>query len=247
LARERGASRVGTPPPNSFSDVPGPMKTAVILAGAGRGERLGTDLPKAFVHVGGRTLLDHAVAVVDACPDVDAFVVAVPAGWEDRARETAMRSAKLLAVVAGGQTRQASVGKALSSVPEGFEAILCHDVARPLASPKLFSAVVAALDRAEGAVPTLPPSDTVKRVTDGVVAETLGREALALAQTPQAFRRDALVDAHRQAGGTGATDDAALVERSGYRVVTVPGDERNLKVTGPGDLRLVEALLEADG
>jgi 2-C-methyl-D-erythritol 4-phosphate cytidylyltransferase len=96
-------------------------------------------------------------------------------------------------------------------------------------------------------VPTLPTSETVKRVTAGVVVETLAREDLALAQTPQAFRRHALVDAHQRAGDIEATDDAVLVERSGYRVVAVPGEERNLKVTRPDDVRLAEALLESDG
>jgi 2-C-methyl-D-erythritol 4-phosphate cytidylyltransferase / 2-C-methyl-D-erythritol 2,4-cyclodiphosphate synthase len=225
------------------------MKTVAILPGAGRGRRLAGDRPKAFVVLGGRTLLEHAAAAIEACPDVDAFVVAAPAGWEDRAREIAKGFSKLIAVTSGAETRQGSVHLALAEVPEDFDAVVCHDVARPLASPKLFSAVLSALDRADGVVPAVAVSDTVKRVADGVVVETLVRDELVLVQTPQAFHRRALHDAHRRAAAEGitATDDAALVERAGYRVVLVDGEEGNLKVTRPDDLRRAEALLRADG
>jgi 2-C-methyl-D-erythritol 4-phosphate cytidylyltransferase len=225
------------------------MKTVAILPGAGRGRRLAGGRPKSFVELRGRTLLEHAAAVIEACPDVDAFVVAVPAGWEDRAREIAGGSSKLIAVTSGAETRQGSVPLALAEVPEDFDAVVCHDVARPLASPKLFSAVLGALDHADGAVPAVAASDTIKRVTDGVVVETLVRDELVLVQTPQAFHRRALSEAHRRAAAEGvtATDDAALVERAGYRVVVVAGEEGNLKVTRPDDLRRAEALLRDDG
>jgi 2-C-methyl-D-erythritol 4-phosphate cytidylyltransferase len=225
------------------------MRAAAILAGAGRGERLARDRPKAFVELAGKTLLEHAVAAIEACPDVEAFVVAVPPGWEDRARGIAEHSSKLLDVTSGGETRQASIHRGLPHVREDVDAVLCHDVARPLASPKLYSAVLGALDRADGVVPVLAAADTIKRVAGGAVVETLVRDGLVLVQTPQAFHRRVLDDAHDRAAADGitATDDATLVERAGYRVVIVPGEERNLKVTGPEDLRLAEALLRADG
>lgn len=225
------------------------MRAAAVVAAAGRGERLAGDRPKAFIELAGKTLLEHAVAAIEACPEVEAFVVAAPEGWEGPAREIAGDSSKLLDVTPGRDTRQASIRRGLSHVPEDFDAVLCHDVARPLASPKLYSAVLGALDRAEGAVPALPAAETVKRAAEGAVVETLIRDELVLVQTPQGFHHGVLDDAHRRAAAEAitATDDASLVERAGYRVVIVPGEEWNIKVTGPEDLRLAEALLRADG
>ena len=219
------------------------MSAAAILLAAGRGERLGGELPKAFLSIAGRTLLEWAVAAVDECPDVDAFLVAVPPGQQEAVRPM-VGSPKLEGIVAGGPTRQASVAKSLEALPSRFDVVVCHDVARPLAGAKLFSAVIAALDDAEGAIPVIPIGDTVKRVRDGAVEETLLRDGLAAAQTPQAFRRMALERAHESAEA--ATDDAALLERAGFRVVAIPGDPRNLKVTRPEDLVVAEALLRAD-
>jgi 2-C-methyl-D-erythritol 4-phosphate cytidylyltransferase/2-C-methyl-D-erythritol 2,4-cyclodiphosphate synthase len=175
---------------------------------------------------------------VDAAP-VEAVVVAVPPGHPQVAEE-ASRSSKLLGVVEGGSTRQASIRAALAAVPEGFDAVVCHDAARPFASPRLFAVVLEALERADGAVPVVPVEDTVKRVAGDVVVETVPREELALAQTPQAFRRHVLEAAHRAAleDGVEATDDSALVERAGFKVVAVPGDPGNFKVTTPADLSL---------
>jgi 2-C-methyl-D-erythritol 4-phosphate cytidylyltransferase / 2-C-methyl-D-erythritol 2,4-cyclodiphosphate synthase len=219
------------------------MRAVALLLAAGRGERLAGDRPKAFLELGGRTLVEHAVAAVEACPDVEGHVVAAPAGWKEEAERIGRRSEKHLAVVPGGPSRRASVGAALAAVPEGFDAVICHDVARPLASPKLFSTVLAPLERAEGAIPVLPISDTVKRVAEGVVMETVPREGLALAQTPQAFRREALQAAYERDFGE-ATDDAILLERAGFRVAVVAGEPSNLKITVPEDLRLARALLD---
>jgi 2-C-methyl-D-erythritol 4-phosphate cytidylyltransferase len=120
-----------------------------------------------------------------------------------------------------------------------------HDAARPFASPALFARVIAAVrDGADAAVPALPIPDTVKRVRDGVVVETVPRADLVGVQTPQAFRRDALERAHAGAGVD--TDDAALVEAEGGKVVIVDGDPRNFKVTVAGDLALARALLEGE-
>jgi 2-C-methyl-D-erythritol 4-phosphate cytidylyltransferase len=224
------------------------MNAAAIVPAAGRGDRLAEGRPKAFVELGGRTLLARVMEVIEACPDVEAVVVAAPGGWEGRAREIAAQSSKLMAVTGGGETRQASVLSALGLIPEQIDAVVCHDAARPLATPKLFSSVLGALDRADGAVPAVPASDTIKRVDGATVVETVARDDLMLVQTPQAFHREVLVDAHRRAvdDGATATDDAALVERAGYRVVVVPGEDHNVKVTRPEDLRLAFALLRAD-
>ena len=214
------------------------MRVAALLLGAGRGRRLGQDTPKAFVELEGRTLLSWAVEAVESCPEVEGFVVAVPPGWEAAADTEVSSSAKLLGVVTGGDSRQASVRAALKTVPERFDTIVCHDVARPRATPELFAKVLAALGRADGAVPGVPAPDTVKRVADGLVTETLARDTLMLIQTPQAFHRLALEDAHLAAKSEedAATDDAALLERAGFQVAVVAGDPANRKVTLPEDL-----------
>jgi 2-C-methyl-D-erythritol 4-phosphate cytidylyltransferase len=250
-------------------------RAAALLVGAGRGDRLGAGEPKAFVRLAGRSLLEHAAAAADACPEVVLVVAAVPEQEMDRGVDlVASVTSGAGAVVPGGATRSESVRAGLhvvaaepawhvSAVEGGpdhedmagapgepanpaVEAVVVHDVARPLATPELFSAVLAGLEDADGAILALPLSDTVKRVRDGTVEHTVSRRDLALAQTPQAFRLDALVDAHNRpgAGAEEATDDAALLERAGYRVTTVPGDPSNVKITVRTDLIVAMALLE---
>jgi 2-C-methyl-D-erythritol 4-phosphate cytidylyltransferase len=221
------------------------VRVAGILLAGGRGTRLGGETPKALVLFGGEPLLARALRTADGCGRLEGLVVVIPEGHEDEATAIAAASAKLLAVVAGGATRQGSVRRGLDALPNGFEAVVCHDVARPFAGPALYERVLDALEGADGAVPTVPVSDTVKRVRNGVVLETLPRDELVLVQTPQAFRRAALEEAHRRAerdGFTG-TDDGALLERAGFRVAAVPGDPRNLKITDPVDLERATELL----
>ena len=212
---------------------------AVVLA-AGRGARLGLREPKGFVEVAGRPLVAWAVEAAAGCPGVGSVVVIVPAGSEERARAAAV-SAKPVVVVAGGASRHASVGAALAAIPKDVPIVVCHDAARPFASSQLFIAVVEALEAgdADGAIPVVPMPDTVKRVRDGFVVGTEEpRAELALAQTPQAFRADALRDAHERAAREGLefTDDAAALEWAGYRVRAVAGEPGNFKVTTVEDL-----------
>jgi 2-C-methyl-D-erythritol 4-phosphate cytidylyltransferase / 2-C-methyl-D-erythritol 2,4-cyclodiphosphate synthase len=146
-------------------------------------------------------------------------------------------------VVAGGETRSASVRAGLAAVPPDTDVVVVHDAARPLASSRLFRSVVDAVHAgADGAVPGLPLVDTVKRLgRGGEMGDTVDRSELVRVQTPQAFRADVLRRAH--AGGAEASDDAALVERLGGRVVVVPGEEANAKLTEAGDLAAAEARL----
>lgn len=216
-----------------------------LLAAGGVGERLGGSVPKAFVELAKKPLLVHAMEALDRVPDVEAVVVAVPPGHEDEAKALIAGSSKLHAIVAGGETRQSSIRAALAAAPDGFDVVVCHDVARPLASPDLYAAVLSALRDADGGIPVVPVVDTVKRMEDDAVGETVSRDGLVLVQTPQAFRREALEQAHESAGrdGVEATDDAALLERERFRVRAVPGDPANLKITGPEDLRIAEQLI----
>ncbi len=216
---------------------------AVVLA-AGSGDRLRMGAPKAFVAVGGRSMVALAAAAAAACPDVDSLVVTVPPGWEDRGREE-LPPTKPATVIAGGESRHASVRAALGAVPDDADAVLCHDAARCFASPALFSAALAALADADGAVPVVPVPDTVKRLRDGIVVATEPRQDLGLAQTPQAFRAGALRDAHARAAAEGLefTDDAAALEWSGYRVRAIPGEPGNFKITSLEDLARAELLV----
>ena len=216
---------------------------ALVLA-AGAGERLGTDTPKAFLPIAGTTMLRAAVDAACGCPEIETVVAVVPAGWERRA-EALLPSTTPVRVATGGSSRQESVRLALEAISAQAETVVCHDAARPFAAPELFSTVLAALADAEGAVPVIPVPDTVKRVRDGTVVETVARDELALAQTPQAFVAAALRAAHERAAAEGfsATDDAALLEWAGYKVRTVLGDPANFKVTTPEDLARAELLL----
>jgi 2-C-methyl-D-erythritol 4-phosphate cytidylyltransferase len=208
-----------------------PRVWAVIVA-AGWGERFGG--PKQFSELGGARLVDHAVATASAACDAVVVVVPDAAEWEGR---------DLAAVVTGGATRAESVRAGLAAVPASAEVIVVHDAARPLASRASFAAVIDAVRAgADGAVPGLAVVDTLKRVDDVRVTATVDRVGLVAVQTPQAFAAAILRAAH--ATGADATDDAALVEAMGGTVVVVPGDPRNLKVTGPADLMIAAALLE---
>jgi 2-C-methyl-D-erythritol 4-phosphate cytidylyltransferase / 2-C-methyl-D-erythritol 2,4-cyclodiphosphate synthase len=169
--------------------------------------------------------------------------VVAPPGFEQRVEEV-VEPFGATRVVSGGPSRQASVRAGLLAVGGEARVVVCHDSARAFASPELFARVIDALDGWDGAVPVVRVVDTVKRVEGQVVKGTEPRSTLALAQTPQAFVHRALLDAHEAAEreGVEATDDAALLERSGYRIRAVEGESLNLKITTRDDLRLAEAL-----
>ncbi|HLG07395.1 MAG TPA: 2-C-methyl-D-erythritol 4-phosphate cytidylyltransferase [Gaiellaceae bacterium] len=219
--------------------------TWALLVAAGAGERLGVDRPKAFVGLGGRPLLAESLDRLDRCPWVDAIVVAAPPGWEEPSilLSEELATTKVVACVTGGPTRAESVRAALAEVSDDALVVLVHDAARPLVDDAVVARVLGPLSEGfDGAVPVLPIPDTVKRVEDGVVVETVSRQSLFGAQTPQAFLAPSLRRAY--AGNlSGATDCASLVERAGGRVAVVEGDRRLLKVTTPEDLALVESWL----
>jgi len=206
---------------------PAGVRAAVwtIVVAAGSGLRFGTR--KQYEILGAQRVLDWAVAAARATSE--GVVLAVPpelAGESENGAD---------ALVPGGATRSASVRAALAAVPPDARVIVVHDAARPLAPAWLFESVIAAVRAgADCAVPALPIADTVKRVRGNEVTATVDRVGLVTVQTPQAFRAEALRQAH--AGGADATDDASLVEAAGGRVVVVPGDPRNTKVTNRDDL-----------
>ena len=207
------------------------MSTWGIVVAGGTGSRFGT--AKQFESIVGARIVDRAVAAAtSACDDV---VVVLPEGFK-------WDGPTVSAAVAGGASRSASVRAGLDAVAPSATVVVVHDAARPLASSAIFDAVITAVESgADAAVPALPVPDTVKRVDGKRVVETIARDGLVAVQTPQAFRAEALRAAH--ASGAGATDDAALVEAAGGRVVIVPGEPANLKVTTPADLAVASALV----
>jgi 2-C-methyl-D-erythritol 4-phosphate cytidylyltransferase len=217
---------------------------AVILA-AGVGRRLGAEVPKAFLPLGDRPILAVAAAAAAASPVIGSIVVTAPPGYEQQARACLEAIGAPSTVVTGGRSRQASVRAALGALGDEVEIVAIHDAARPFAPPDLFTTVVSAVGKGvDGAVPVVPVTDTVKLVRDGHVGETLDRQELGLAQTPQAFRVAALRDAHERAAADGVevTDDAMLLEGGGG-VVALAGDPMNFKVTTMFDLARAQARM----
>ena len=227
-------------------DEPGePGGVWAVIVAAGAGERLGLDRPKAFAPLAGRPLLAESVDRLDRCPWVDAIVIAAAPGWEEPTILLAEEvvATKVVSCVTGGATRAESVRAAVDDVAEDALVVLVHDAARPLVTDEVVERLLQPLSEGyDGVVPVVPVPDTLKRVSGVVVAETVSRDDVVAAQTPQAFLAPAL---RRGLDGdlAGATDCASLVERSGGRVAVIDGDPRLLKVTTKDDLAIVEALL----
>jgi 2-C-methyl-D-erythritol 4-phosphate cytidylyltransferase len=190
-------------------------------------------------------LLAESIDRLDRSPWIDAIVVAAAPGWEEPTilLSEELVATKMVACVTGGATRAESARTALAEVDDDAPVVLVHDAARPLVGDEVLERVLGPLAEGyDGVVPALPVSDTLKRVSGRVVVETVAREELVAAQTPQAFLAPALRRAF-DADLAGATDCASLVERAGGRIAVVDGDPRLVKVTTRADLELVESLL----
>ena len=220
----------------------------VVLVAAGSGSRLGADRPKAFVDLAGDPILEHALLGVLSA-DVRHIVVVAPADRVAAAEEivalnTGCPCCATATVVAGGAERTDSVRAGLAALPDDVEIVLVHDAARCLTPAAVFTRVIEAVSGgAAGAVPGIPVVDTVKTVdADGVITGTPDRAVLRAIQTPQGFAAGVLRDAYRSE--VQATDDAALVEMLGHRVVVVEGDDLAFKITTAADLERAERMLE---
>jgi 2-C-methyl-D-erythritol 4-phosphate cytidylyltransferase/2-C-methyl-D-erythritol 2,4-cyclodiphosphate synthase len=212
------------------------MHVAAIIVAGGKGERAAARTPKQFVDLGGgRTMLDLSIEAFLDCPLIREVIVAVPAGYVDR-----ITADERVRVVEGGARRQDSMTNAFAYVSGTTEVVLVHDAARPFVTGRVIAETIEAAAAHGAAIVALPVSDTVKRtmLTNGqrIVRETLPRDEIVLAQTPQGFRREVLEHAMVAAAGTEVTDEAMLVERAGIPVYVVTGEASNVKITTPEDL-----------
>ena len=210
------------------------MAVALVVA-AGRGERLGTPVPKAFAALAGRPMVEWSIAALQQAAAVTEIVVALPPGVAAPAGTIG---------VPGGSERSHSVRAALAAAPND-DVVIVHDAARPLLTAELIAACIDALAGADAAIAATPVTDTIKECEGERVVRTLDRSRLWAVQTPQVFRREALERALAQDDAivAAATDDAALVEALGGTVRIVPSPPENLKVTTALDLRVAEMLL----
>ena len=219
-------------------------ETVALIVAAGRGTRMPGDVPNQYRHLHGRSILRHVLETFAAHPAISR-VRAVINPDDDARYAEASHGLDLADPVSGGATRQASVRHGLDALAAGTapDRVLIHDGARPLVSPDLINRVIGALDDADGAIPTLPLTDTIKRVDGSAILDTVDRDGLCRAQTPQGFRFSALLSAHAKAGAGNFTDDAAIAEAAGLRVAAVAGEERNIKITHDDDLARAAAWL----
>ena len=221
--------------------------TALVVA-AGQGKRFGGPVSKQFVALHGKPLLYYTLRVFEQCAEIDTILAVLPPprmqtlrseieGWGLR---------KFAGAVAGGAERHDSVCAGLAALPGDCTWVAIHDGVRPLVTPEVIGRTIAAAQRSGAAIAAVPPKDTVKRIDNDEIVETIDRRTLVMVQTPQVFRIDLIRRAYQHARETGSffTDDAALVEAIGYPVKYVMGDYRNIKITSPEDWVFVQAFLE---
>jgi 2-C-methyl-D-erythritol 4-phosphate cytidylyltransferase len=222
---------------------PFPQLVAVLLAG-GKGERLGGKTPKQFLQLVDRPMFCHSLDAFEICPAIKSVVFVVPDPSFDWPREL---YPKLFAQVQGGSTRQDSVANALASLPADADLVMIHDAARPLIDTALLQRLITGLDPAsDGVIPGIPLEDAIKKVSsEGWLESELDRDSVWRVQTPQLFRRGPLEVAIELAhtSGEDSPDCSQMLTRAGYRVKVVEGDQLNIKVTRPSDLRLAETYL----
>lgn len=221
-------------------------RVVALLVAAGKSERLQADMPKPYTHLGDETLLRRAVKAFLNHPRIDAVRVVIRREHHPYYKK-AIEGLTLFPCVIGGDTRQESVRLGLEALSHRMpEAVLVHDVARPLVSAAVIDRVLAGLAAAQAVVPALPVVDTLKRVAGNTIEQTVSRERMMTAQTPQGFHFATLLEAHRALQGKVFTDDAALMEESGVEVAIVDGDPDNIKITTAKDIERMTSLLALD-
>ncbi len=221
---------------------------SVVVPAAGSGDRLGTDEPKALVDLHGTSMVRRSIEPFLAAVDCDRIIVVLPPSVveQNRSRVDSLEAINRVQVQKGGKRRVDSVENGLNMVPDRSEYVLIHDGARPLVPPSMIERVLRKTKNENACVPVMPPSSTLKRVTEDEVKETVPRDQIRSAQTPQGFRTDlyrSALSSLSPEDRSEVTDDAMIVERYGETVHTVRGSRRNIKITYPEDLALANAFL----
>lgn len=221
--------------------------TVALIVAAGRGSRLGGEIPKQYLPIAGQAMLRYSLETLVNHPSIDAVRLVIHP--DDRKfYDQATAGFALAEPVAGGATRQQSVLNGLESLaPKAPDRVLIHDGARPFLDRGTIDRVLAALDRTSGAIAAMPVADTVKRASGDAITDTIDRRGLWRAQTPQGFRFADILKAHQTQAGRELTDDAAVAEQSGLKVAVVEGSEDNFKVTTREDLARAERRLVGGG
>jgi 2-C-methyl-D-erythritol 4-phosphate cytidylyltransferase/2-C-methyl-D-erythritol 2,4-cyclodiphosphate synthase len=221
-------------------------RVVCIVAAAGRGLRFGREMPKSFYPVEGRSLLARSLLSIRAWDGVSSFIVMVPSGWEESARDSLRREAPGLEsqVLTGGETRQESVALGLKAAG-GADLVIVHDACRPVVSVSLVERVASAAREFGAAVPALQTTDTLGRLRDEALESIVPRERVVGIQTPQAYRLDVLKKAFEAANEAvrRASDESSLVLAAGFPVRVVEGERWNIKVTVKEDLEIVAGFL----
>ncbi len=220
-------------------------KCGAVIVAAGSASRMG-GIDKVMAPLAGEPMIVKTVRAFQNCDAISEIVIVTRQDLVEVIMENCAQFEKVSAVVTGGQTRQESVRMGLSSLSKDMQLVAVHDGARPLITGQVIDRVVRAANTYNAAIPGIPVKDTIKNVQGGLVKKTPEREKLQAVQTPQVFDRDLLCGALQKAEYDFAivTDDSSAVERLGMSVKVVDGDERNLKVTTPMDLKFAELLLE---
>lgn len=229
--------------------------TASIILAAGRGERMGAGTAKAFLRLGRRMVVEYSLLAFEACPDIDAIVLAAPAEMLDcsRALCESLGITKLAAIVAGGVARQDSVLSGLAAIPDGTDIVAIHDAARALVTPELISATISSAREFGSGVAACKVVDTIKAADDDMCVEsTIDRSRLWAVATPQTFNMSLIRAAYDKVAksGVSVTDDAGALEATGRAAKLVAWKGPNFKITYPEDLemaRLVLATRETNG
>ncbi|MBE9537185.1 MAG: 2-C-methyl-D-erythritol 4-phosphate cytidylyltransferase [Proteobacteria bacterium] len=223
-------------------------KVSAIIPAAGSGKRMGGNTSKQYLQIGGRPIIVETLSVFQKAGIINDIILVAPAAELAASKEIieAARLSKVIAVIEGGAERQDSIRNGLALLKNDTDLVIVHDGVRPFITEEMIESSVAAAKEAGAAIVAVPVKDTVKRAEGLSVIETVPRDELWLAQTPQAFRCDIIKKAYSEAGKNSfiGTDDASLVEAMGKRVKIVPGSYENIKITTAEDLIFAEAILK---
>ncbi|MFH0787974.1 MAG: 2-C-methyl-D-erythritol 4-phosphate cytidylyltransferase [Pseudomonadota bacterium] len=223
------------------------MKTIALITAAGKGQRMQSEIPKQYLCLGDKPILVHTLQVFEECSAVDGIYLIVPQDQMAMVQKDIVERyqfKKILKLVRGGKMRQLSVWNGLQAIRSGCSIVVVHDGVRPFISCRLIEQSIEEAQKNGAAVVGVPAKDTVKRILDGKKVQTLQREEIWLAQTPQSFQLSLLKRAYQKAQQEDilGTDDASLVEGLGHPITLIKGDYSNIKITTPEDLAWAESF-----